>query len=235
MKKLWVIAYFSFIPATILADFYHEAVLIKKIGGLEVISNLILIFYYLSNRNTKSFLNDWLLVEALLFTCVGGILLQLYENHELLMFINTVGFYLTQFMYINIFRKEGSSLPPYFSAFKEWKMILITISFAIGLIIIIVPSVPDKLLIISFVYSTQMLILFWMAYYRPISKNSYHKGLWGVVLLIISNLWLSINLLTHQFQYMVFIYFILYACSQLLIVESILENTNLNSPSDNPS
>ena len=42
MKKIWVII---FIPATIFADFYNEAVFIKKIGGLEIISNLILSFY----------------------------------------------------------------------------------------------------------------------------------------------------------------------------------------------
>jgi YhhN family len=235
MKKLWSIAYFSFIPATIFTDFYHEAIFIKKIGLLEAISNLILIFYYVSHRKSKLINNDWLLIEALLFTAVGGIVVQLYENQELLMFINTVGFYLTQFTYISIFRKEGSILPPYSSAIREWQMLIISIVFAFGLLILLIPYVPDKLLVISFVYSTQMLILVWMAYFRPTSGKSYKFGMAGVTLLVISNVWLTINLLAYKFPYMIFFYFSIYAVSQYFIVESILKNANLSSPSDNPS
>lgn len=234
MKKLWGIVYFSFIPATIFADFYQEAILIKKIGLLETISNLILIFYYVSKRKSKLTNNDWLLIEALLFTIAGGIILQLYENQTLLMFINTVGFYLTQFTYISIFRKEGSILPPYSSALKEWQILIISVVFAIGLLILLIPYVPDELLVISFVYSTQMLILVWMAYFRPITGKSYRFGMIGVTLLVISNLWLTVNLLTYTFPYMIFCYFSIYATSQLFIVESILKSVNLNSPSDNP-
>jgi hypothetical protein len=235
MKKLWGIAYFSFIPATILADFYQESIFIKKIGLLEVISNLILIFYYISNRKSKFINRDWLLIEALLFTTAGGIVLQLYENSQLLMFINTVGFYLTQFTYISIFRKEGSILPPYSSALREWQMLIISIVFAIGLLILMIPYVPDKLLVISFVYSTQMLTLVWMTYFRPISGKPYRFGMLGVTLLVISNVWLTINLLAYTFPYMIFCYFTIYAASQYFIVESILKNANLSSPSDSPS
>ena len=151
------------------------------------------------------------------------------------MFINTVGFYLTQFMYINIFRNEGSILPPYFSAFKEWKMLAVSIILAIGLLLLLIPYVPDNFLVISFVYSTQMLVLCWMAYYRPIGKKANKKGILGVSLLIISNLWLTINLLVFHFPYMIFSYFVLYACSYFFIVESILKNANsFSSPSNNP-
>jgi YhhN family len=194
-----------------------------------------LIFYYVSNRKSKLINSDWLLIEALLFTIVGGIILQLYENHELLMFINTVGYYLTQFTYISIFRKEGSILPPYSLAIKEWQMIVISVVFAFGLLILLIPYVPDKLLIISFVYSTQMLILVWMAYFRPINGKSYKFGMAGVTLLVISNVWLTVNLLAYTFPYMIFCYVTIYAASQYFIVESILKNANLSSPSDNPS
>lgn len=91
MKKLWSIIYFSLILATALVDIYTETFFIQKIGVLEAISNLVLIFYYISNRQSRFIHNDWLLIEALLFTCVGGIIVQLYDNEELLMFINTVG------------------------------------------------------------------------------------------------------------------------------------------------
>ncbi len=236
MKKLWGILYFTFIPVIIFANFYKETIFIQKIGGLEAITNLLLLFYYISNRKTKFINNDWLLIEALLFTSVGGILLQLYDNEELLFFINTVGFYLTQFTYINIFRNEGSCLPPYFSAFREWKMLIISILFVLGLLFIFTPYIPDKLLVISFIYSTQMLILCWMAYYRPIEKRAYQVGLLGVSLLVLSNVWLTISLLVAQFPYMGFCYFLLYASSQFFIIESVLKNINgstltSNSPS----
>lgn len=235
MKKLWVVIYFSFIPATFFADYYQQGIFIQKIGGLEAVSNLILIFYCIANRSSKFVHNDWLLIEALLFSSVAGIIAQLYDNQELLMFINTVGFYLTQFTYISIFRKEGSILPPYSAILKEWLMIVISITFVIGLLILLIPYVPDKLLVISFVYSTQMLILVWMSYYRPITKNLFKKGMLGIVLLVISNVWLTLNLLAVHFPHMIFIYFTLYASSQFFIVESILGNNNLSSPLDNPS
>ncbi|WP_435354062.1 lysoplasmalogenase family protein [Emticicia sp. SJ17W-69] len=236
MKKLWYIVYCCAIPAIIFANFYTETIFIQKIGGIESITNLILVLYYITNRKSKFVTNDWLLIEALLFTCVGGILLQLYENEELLYFINTMGFYLSQFTYINIFRNEGSSLPPYFSAFREWKLMAVSILFILGLLFVFTPYIPDKLLVISFIYSTQMLILCWMAYYRPIEKKAYQVGILGAVLLIFSNVWLTISLLVAQFPYMVLIYFIFYSSSQYFILESILKNINNSTlTSDNPS
>lgn len=226
MKKRWYILYFGFIPSLVFANFYKETILIQKIGGLEAITNLILVSYYITNRKSKFIGNDWLLIEALLFTLVGGILLQIYEDEELLFFINTVGFFLSQFTYINIFRKEGSSLPPYFSALREWKLMVVSMLFVFGLLFIFIPYIPDKLLVISFVYSTQMLILFWMTYYRTIEKKAYQVGLLGVVLLVFSNISLTISLLVTQFPYMVITYFLLYAGSQYFIVESILKNIN---------
>lgn len=236
MKKLWYIVYFCAIPAIFFANFYTETIFIQKIGGIESITNLILVLYYITNRKSKFITNDWLLIEALLFTCVGGILLQLYENEELLYFINTMGFYLSQFTYINIFRNEGSSLPPYFSAFREWKLMAVSLLFILGLLFVFTPYIPDKLLVISFIYSTQMLILCWMAYYRPIEKKAYQVGILGAVLLIFSNVWLTISLLVVQFPYMVLIYFIFYSSSQYFILESILKNMNNSTlTSDNPS
>ncbi len=195
----------------------------KKIGGLEANANLILILilYYLSNRKSRLVAIDWLLIVALLFTSVSGIFLLIFEGEELRMFINTVGFYLTHLMYINIFRKEGTNLPPFFSNLKDWKILLLTIIFLVGFLYIIIPNVPTNLLVLSFIYSTQMAILGWMAYFRTINKKAYIEGIIGIILLVLSNLWLSINLLKHHYPYTVFIYFIMYATSQLLIARSI--------------
>jgi hypothetical protein len=234
MKKRWTIVYFCFIPTTIFVDFCIKTNFIHKIGMLEAIFNLILIFYCISRRKSKFINNDWLLVEALLFTCVAGIISQLYDSIELLIFINIVGFYLTQFTYISIFRNEGSILPPYYLALKEWKILVFSLSFIIGFIFFLIPHIPNKLLVIGFVYATQMLILVWMGYYRPIRKKTYNEGLLGITLLIISNLFLTISLLTYPFPHVTLIYFILYANSQLFITKSILKNANLSLPSDNP-
>jgi hypothetical protein len=237
MRKFLVVIYYSFIPAVIFLDFYDEPIFLQKIGGLEAFSNIILIFYYKHSRKSKFIKTDWLLIEALLFTSAAGILLLLYKNEETLMFINTVGFYLTQFIYISIFRHQGSILPSFSVAFKEWKMILLTFLFMIGLLIILVPYVPNSLLILSFVYSTQMLILCWMAYFRPVNTRAYIEGLLGVFGLVLSNLFLTINLLHFRFPYMIAIYFIIYAVSQQLIATSIFrinnEKKDFSLPLDN--
>jgi uncharacterized membrane protein YhhN len=190
MRKLWLFIYYSIIPAIFYFDFYNEPNFLKKIGGVEVVSNVILIFYYITSKKSKFISIDWLLIEALLFTCAGGLLLLLFRDTELLMFTNTVGFCLTQFMYITIFRKEGSVLPAFSSAY------------------------------------TQMMVLCWMAYFRPIEQRAFIMGFVGVVLLVISNFWLTLNLLYQQFPYQIGIYFIIYFSSQLLIVESVLVNRN---------
>jgi hypothetical protein len=232
-----MVIYYSFISAVIFSDFFNEPIFLQKIGGLEAISNITLIFYYRYSRNSKFVKTDWLLIEALLFTTAAGFLLLLYKNEESLMFINTVGFYLTQFKYISIFRKEGSTLPSFSSAIKEWKMVVITFLFLTGLLIILVPYVPNSLLILSFVYSTQMLILCWMAYFRPVATRAYIEGLLGVLLLVLSNLFLTINLLHYRFHYMIAIYFIIYAISQQLIVTSVFRINNakkdISLPLDN--
>ncbi len=236
MKKLLAILYFGFIPATLFSDFFQKGVFLQKIGILQGVSNLFLVFYYIKCRKTKFINRDWYLIEALLFSCVAGILVQLYDDLSTLMFINTVGFYLTQFMYINVFRNEGSELPSFGSIYKEWEITSLSIIFGIGFLFLITKFIPDKLLVISFVYSTQMLILCWMVYFRPISRRVFIEGFVGVFLLVISNLWLTINLLVHSYPLMIFTYFMLYALSQFLIVGSILKQINsTNSPSGNPS
>lgn len=226
MKKLWLLVYYGFIPAIFWVDFYDEPVFLKKIGFLEVISNLILVLYYIRYKKSNFILIDWYSIEALLFTCAGGVLILIFKNHHLSMFLNTVGFYLTQFMYISIFRNEGSILPPFISVVREWKMIVLTILFFIGLVFLLITYTPNNLLLISFVYSTQMMVLCWMAYFRPISQKAYAMGFMGILLLVMSNLWLAINLLYKELPYQISIYFIIYATSQLLVIESILYNRN---------
>lgn len=226
MKKLWLLLYFSFVPSVFLSDFFQEPDILRKIGGLEAASNIILIFYYIQFKNSRFLLNDLYLIEALLFTTTGGILLLFFNDNQLSMFINTVGFYLTHFMYINIFRDEGSVLPALSSVIKEWKIIVLTILFFIGLVFLLITYTPNSLLLISFVYSTQMMVLCWMAYFRPISQKAFYIGFMGVSLLVMSNMWLAINLLYRQLYYPVGIYFLIYATSQFLLVESILYNRN---------
>ena len=226
MKKLLLLLYFTFVPAVFLLDFFQEPNILKKIGGLEAASNIILIFYYIRYKNSRFILKDLYLIEALLFTTAGGILLLFFKDQQLLMFINTVGFYLTQFMYINVFRDEGSVLPDLSSIIKEWKIIFITVLFFIGLVFFLITYTPNSLLLISFVYSTQMMVLCWMVYFRPIPKKAFYMGFIGVFLLVMSNLWLAVNLLCRQFPYPVGVYFVFYATSQFLLVESILHNRN---------
>lgn len=228
MKKIYLLLYYAFIPSLFFFDFFQELGILKKIGGLEALSNIILIFYTIQYKKSKFALIDLYLIEALLFTATGGILLLFFKDYQLLMFINTVGFYLTQFMYINIFRAEGSFLPAFSSVLKDWKIIILTILFFIGLAFFLITYTPNSLLLISFVYSTQMMVLCWMAYFRPIPPKSFYMGFFGVFLLVMSNLWLAINLLYRQFSYPIGIYFVLYATSQFLLVESIMYNRSLS-------
>jgi len=102
MKKLWLLLYYSFTLILFFADFFQELDIMKNVGVFEAILNLILIFFYVSYKKSKFMLIDLYLIEALLFTIAGGILLLFFVDKQLLMFINTVGFYLTQFMFINI-------------------------------------------------------------------------------------------------------------------------------------
>ena len=166
-------------------------------------SNLILGFYYSRHLQPKFVLIDWYLIEALIFTCVSAILLLIFDNNQLLMFTNTAGFYFTQFMYINVFISEGSFLPALSSILKEWKIIFFTIFFFVGLVFFLIIFTPNSLLLISFVYSTQMMILFWMAYFRPISMFAFNMSVVGACLLVMSNLWLAINLLYRILPYSV--------------------------------
>ncbi|GAB2631132.1 hypothetical protein GCM10027035_27300 [Emticicia sediminis] len=228
MKKAFLLLYYGFIPALFFFDFFQERDILKKIGGLEAFSNTILVFYTIQYKKAKFDLVDLYLIEALLFTATGGLLLLFFKDYQLLMFINTVGFYLTQFMYINIFRTEGSFLPAFSSVLKDWKIIILTILFFLGLAYFLITYTPNSLLLISFVYSTQMMVLCWMAYFRPIPSKAFFMGFAGVFLLVMSNLWLAFNLLYRHFSYGVGIYFVLYATSQFLLVESILYNQNLS-------
>lgn len=228
MKKSFLLLYYGFIPALFIFDFFQERDILKKIGGLEAFSNSILVFYTIQYKKAKFDLIDLYLIEALLFTVTGGLLLLFFKDFQLLMFINTVGFYLTQFMYINIFRTEGSFLPDFSSVLKDWKIIILTILFFVGLAFFLITYTPNSLLLLSFVYSTQMMVLCWMAYFRPIPSKAFYMGFAGVFLLVMSNLWLAVNLLYRHFTYPVGIYFVLYATSQFLLVESILYNQNLS-------
>lgn len=226
MKKIWISLYFGFILVLSLSDSFQEFDMLKQVGSLEAISNIILISYYLNYKKSKLLLIDFYVIEALLFTITGGILLLFFIDKQLLMFINTVGFYLTQLMFISVFRTEGSFLPELTSVVKEWKIIALTILFFIGLASLLIALIPNSLLLISFVYSTQMMVLCWMAYFRPIPKKAFYWGFIGVVLLVIANLWFALNLFYRQLSYSVGIYFVIYATSQLLIVESILYSRN---------
>lgn len=226
MKKLWLLLYFGFIPVFLFSDSFREFDMLKQVGSLEAISNLILVSYYLNFKKSKLLLIDFYVIEAILFTITGGILLLFFVDKQLLMFINTVGFYLTQFMIIAIFRIEGSTLPALSLVIKEWKIIVLTILFFVGLVSLLISLIPNSLLLISFVYSTQMMVLCWMAYFRPIPKKAFYMGFAGVFLLVISNLWFALNLFYRQFSYPVGIYFVLYATSQFLLIESILYNRN---------
>ncbi|MDZ7934874.1 MAG: lysoplasmalogenase family protein [Emticicia sp.] len=198
----------------------------KKVGGLEAISNLILILYYIQYKKSKFILIDLYLIEALLFTITGGMLLLFFVDKQLLMFINTVGFYFTQFMFISIFRVEGSFLPALSSVIRDWKIISLTILFFIGLTFLLITFITNSLLLISFVYSIQMMVLCWMAYFRPIPQKAFFMGFAGVFLLVISNLWFALNLFYRQFSYPVAIYIVIYATAQFLLIESILYNRN---------
>ncbi|MFN3487840.1 MAG: lysoplasmalogenase family protein [Emticicia sp.] len=226
MKKLWLLLYFGCIPLLFFVDAFQELDILRKVGGFEATSNLILILYYIKYKKLKFVLIDFYVIEALLFTITGGILLLFFIDKQLLMFINTVGFYLTQFMFINIFRAEGSFLPALSLVIREWKMIALTIIFFIGLAFLLITFIPNSLLLISFVYSTQMIILCWMAYFRPIPHKAFYMGFVGVFLLVISNLLFALNLFYQQLQYFVVVYFVIYATSQFLLVESIMSNQN---------
>jgi hypothetical protein len=142
------------------------------------------------------------------------------------MFINTVGFYLTQFMFINVFRAEGSYLPALSAIFKDWKIIFLTVLYFVGLAFLLITYTPNSLLLISFVYSTQMTVLFWMVYFRPLPRKAFIISFAGVFLLVMANLWLALNLLYKQLDYAVGIYFTIYTTSQFLLVESVLYNRN---------
>lgn len=226
MKKLWLLVYFSVVPVAIWGDCYDEIIFLKKIGGLEVLVNLLLLFYYLDYKKLKFIQIDWYLIEALLFTIAAGLLILEFKDIEILMLINTIGFYLTQFMFISVFRSEGSILPAVSVVFKEWKMIMMSILFIVGFVFVLIKFIPNSLLVISFVYSTQMMILFWMAYFRPVSFRVFVMGFLGIFFLIVANLWLTINLLFHQFFCALGVWAILYGCSQFLIVESVLVKRN---------
>ncbi len=226
MKKLYLLLYFGFPLVFLVSDSFRELDMLKQVGVLEAISNLILISYYIYFKKSKLLLIDFYVIEALLFTITGGVLLLFFVDKQLLMFINTVGFYLTQFMFIAIFRSEGSVLPALSLVIKEWKIIILTILFFVGLASLLISLTPNSLLLISFVYSTQMMILCWMAYFRPIPKKAFYMGFAGVFLLVISNLWFALNLFYRNFSYPVGIYYLLYATSHFLLIESILYNRN---------
>lgn len=224
MKKLWVFLLFSPVPLLFLSDFFQDSYVLKKIAGTEVFINIVLIAYYVQVKKIKFKLIDYYLIEALLFTISGALLLFFFSDSQFLMFIHTVGFYLTHFMYINVFRNEGSVLPALSTVIREWKILILTALFFVGLVFLLITYTPNSLLLISFVYSTQMMILCWMAYFRPISQRAFYIGFLGIFLLVMSNLWLAINLLYQPLNYTLGIYFVLYAASQFLIVESVLEN-----------
>jgi len=65
-----------------------------------------------------------------------------------------------------------------------------------------------------------------MAYFRPISPKGFYMGFGGVFLLVLSNLWFALNLFYRQLPHPVGVYFFFYATSQLLLLESILDNRN---------
>ncbi len=223
---------FSPVPMLYYGFFLQDFYILKQIGGLEVFSNLTLILYYIQSKKRKDFASiDAYLIEALLYTIVGAVLIFLFNDNLLLMFIHTVGFYLTHFMYINVFRSEGSVLPALSTLMQEWKIISLTVLFFVGLVFLLITYTPNSLLLISFVYSTQMMLLCWMAYFRPIPQIAFSFGFLGVFFMVISNLWLAINLLYQSLCHSITIYYILYSSAQFLIVESVLYNQKLKSVS----
>lgn len=227
MKKIWVFLLFSPVFFLFFSDFFQDCYILKKIGGLEIFINGVLVLYYIQSKQSKKVKFkqiDLYLIEALIFTIVGASLLFLFNDYQLLMFIHTVGFFLTHFMYINVFRDEGSVLPALSTVIKEWKIIILTVLFFVGLVFLLNTYTPNSLLLISFVYSTQMMVLCWMAYFRPVLRKAFYMGFLGIFLMVMSNLWLALNLLYQPLDYATGIYFLLYASSQFLILESISYN-----------
>ncbi len=212
----------------------------QKIAAIQVLANLILIFYYTDNRKTEFWSNDWKLIEALIFTITAGTLILIFKNEELMMFINTVGFYFTHSLYISIFRNEGSTLPHHNDLLKNWRILLFTLAGLVVILVLVMPYLPNVLLVVSFVYSTQMMILCWMAFFRPIPKKIFLQGLLGTALLLFSNLWLPVNLFVYKLPYPFFIHSLLYCTANFFVVKSILEvnsnrYTDFNLPSNNQS
>ena len=171
MKKKWVVIYYCFVFVTIFADFCEGVSFMEKIATIQVIANLILIFYYVNNRQSEFWSNDWKLIEALLFTIAAGTIILLFKNEELKMFINTVGFYFTHSLYISIFRNEGSTLPHHNDFLKNWRLLLFTFAGLVVILVLVMPYLPNVLLIVSFVYSTQMMILCWMVFFDQYQKR----------------------------------------------------------------
>jgi hypothetical protein len=128
-------------------------------------------------------------------------------------------FMLAHQFYFQVFKKEGTII---FESRKiNFAFIIIPVLLCFIYIGLKLAQIPDSIYALSLIYTTHKCILFSMALYRPVNRQSYFFVVIGLVLSIISDIISSLYIFNLESSYN--IYAILpYMIAQLFIINGIL-------------
>ena len=216
MKSLFlIISYFiATVLFLILLNFFPE----KFILGLIVKSLIIpfLFVYYILNVKKDFKRSNYVMLVALLFSCIGDVAMFISKNNELFFLIGLVGFLITHILYILVF----FDVPKKYSIIKKKLFLLIPfLIFEIVLLIILYNSL-GVMKIPAIIYSIVILLMAVIALnrYKNVGNISFYLVFIGALLFVLSDTIISINVFKSKILFAEELIMTTYVIAQFLIV-----------------
>jgi hypothetical protein len=220
MKKTLPFFYFGLVPLAAIID-------LKKVyyfrNFFSALLLYLMILYFFRGRNSPLSKKDTTFIKALTVIFISELSIGLIDNLIIKVVINTIGFFVSQNLLINIFRKEGAIFPDRFYKKDRTLWIFTIIVFAIFMIAI--PKIPPIQLIPSLFFLVQITFLVWMASLRPVEEGK-KRVVYGILFFMIAQFWLLITDFIFDIPYKTLIYILFYSITGFLIVNGFLQGAN---------
>ena len=216
MKSFYlIILYFI---TSILFLFLHNFFPENFIFGLIVKSLIIpfLFVYYILNVKKDFKRSNYVMLVALLFSCIGDVAMFISKNNELFFLIGLVGFLITHILYILVF----FDVPKKYSIIKKKLFLLIPfLIFEIVLLIILYNSLGE-MKIPAIIYSVVILFMAAIALnrYKNVNNLSFKLIFIGALLFVLSDTIISINVFKSTILFAEELIMLSYVIAQFLIV-----------------
>jgi uncharacterized membrane protein YhhN len=212
-KSPWLILFILVLGGDIAGILLKNGLLQYACKPLIVLS---LVGYFMSGvRNSKTKLAKWILL-ALLFSCLGDVLLMFQERNEDFFLFGLSAFLLAHIFYIVFFQQVRTRENIKSNIF----FLFIVVAYYAGLIIWLSPFLDDMKLPVR-IYGIVISFMLLLALHMLFSRNK-EAGRWmmsGAVLFVLSDSILAINKFYQPFEPANILIMLSYGLAQLFIVQ----------------